>query len=125
MGWIAWPEGTIADARSWRNINFKSYNDGISSLEGKSNKTGIRYKLESNSLDWNGLYIQCQTRLNDYEIAALRDKICYCRIIRKFVRSKYKYSLQLVLEGRPPIKINKEGGVKNYIGYGDILSIYY
>lgn len=43
------------------------------------------------------------------------------RIKRKFVRGKYKYILQLVLEGVPPIKISKTTGeIKNNIGYGKV-----
>lgn len=101
-------------------VHFKKYNDGINSLEGKSNKTGIRYILSENKLIWNGLSIKCQTKLNDYEITALRDDIKYCRIVRKFIRGKYKYSIQLILEGTPPIKVTKDGEVKNDIGYGDL-----
>lgn len=101
-------------------LHFKKYNEDLNSLEGKSNKTGIRYKLEDNLLEWNGLFIRVQSKLNNYEISALRNKICYCRITRKFIRGKYKYSLQLVLEGVPPTKYNPNTGeVKNGIGYGD------
>lgn len=102
-------------------VHFKSYNDGINSLEGKSNSTGIRYKLDLNSLEWNGLKIPCQSNLNEYEETALGDKICYCRIVRKFIRGDYKYSLQLILDGIPPIKVNKETGeIKIDIGLGDV-----
>lgn len=102
-------------------LHFKSYNDGLSSLEGKWNKSGIVYKIESNTLQWNKLKINVQSNFNDYEISALRDKICFCRIVRKFVRGKYKYTLQLVLNGIPPIKINKNTGeIKNDIGTGSI-----
>ena len=100
--------------------HFKNYNDGLNSLEGKSNKVGIRYSLKDNKLNWNGLSINVQSKLNEYEISALRDEIKYCRIVRKFVRGKYKYSLQLVLDGIPPIKVNKDGEIKNDIGYGDV-----
>ena len=101
-------------------VHFKKFSEGLNSLEGKSNKTGIVYKIEDNKLVWNGLKIKVQSKLNDYEINSLRNKICYCRITRKFVRDKYKYNLQLVLEGVPPIKVNKETGeIKNDIGYGD------
>lgn len=100
-------------------IHFKKYSEGLNSLEGKSNSTGIVYKIDKNILIWNGLNIQVQNKFNDYEINSLRNKICYCRINRKFVRDKYKYGLQLVLEGIPPIKINKSTGeLKNDIGYG-------
>lgn len=101
-------------------VHFKKYNDGLNSLEGKSNKAGIRYSLKDNKLNWNGLSINVQSKLNNYEISALRDEVKYCRIVRKFVRGKYKYSLQLVLDGVPPIKVNKDGEVRNDIGYGEV-----
>ena len=100
-------------------VHFKKY-DELNSLEGKSNNTGIRYDIEGNSFLWNGLKIPTLLDIdNDYEVNSLRNKICYCRIKRKFIRGKYKYILQLVLEGIPPIKINKTTGeIKNDIGYG-------
>jgi len=102
-------------------VHFKKY-DTLNSLEGKSNGTGIRYDIENNSLLWNGLKIPVALDINNqYEVSALRSRICYCRIKRKFVRGKYKYILQLVLEGIPPIKINKTTGeIKNDIGYGKV-----
>lgn len=101
-------------------IHFKRYLDGLNSLEGKSNSTGIRYKIDKNILEWNELKINVQFKFNNYEINALRNKICYCRITRKFIKNKYKYILQLVLEGIPPLKINKDGEIKNDIGYGTV-----
>jgi hypothetical protein len=99
-------------------VHFKSYYQGLNSVEGKSNKTGIRYDIKNNLLLWNGLKISVQLDINNlYEINALKNKICYCRIKRKFIRGKYKYILQLVLEGIPPIKVNKSTGeIKNDIG---------
>lgn len=102
-------------------VHFKKYNNGINSFEGKSNKTGIVYKIENNTLKWNGLDIKIQSKLNNYEVSALRDEIKYCRVVRKFVREKYKYSLQLILDGIPPIKIDIESGeIKNDISIGDV-----
>ena len=101
-------------------LHFKKFSQGLNSLEGKTNDTGIRYKLDTHTLEWNGLIIKVQKKLNDFEITALRDKIKFCRIIRKFVRGKFKYYLQLVLEGIPVLKIDKKTGkVKNDIGVGD------
>ena len=103
-----------------KKVKFKTFNNGLNSLEGKNNKTGIKSNLESNSLEWNGLKVNVQSKLNDYETNALRDKTCYCRIVRRFIRGRYKYTLQLVLEGIPPQKINKNTGEINSIGVGDV-----
>ena len=96
-------------------VYFKKH-DEMNSLEGKSNKTGIRFKDET--LIWNGLEIPVIIKKNDiYAKVALENKIKYCRIVRKFIRGKYKYYIQLVLDGIPPMKINHETGeIKNSIG---------
>lgn len=101
-------------------VHFKSYSNGLNSLEGKSNETGIKYKLKTNILEWNNLSIPVDLDINNpYGMTALENKICYCRVKRKFVRGRYKYILQLVLEGVPPLKINKlTGQIKNGIGTG-------
>lgn len=107
--------------RKGEKLHFKRYGI-LNSLEGKSNGTGIRYDTENNLLLWNELEIPTMLNIsNQYEIDALRSRICFCRIKRKFVRGKYKYILQIVLEGIPPIKINKETGeIKNNIRYGTL-----
>ena len=100
-------------------VNFKRYGE-INSVEGKSNKTGIKFK--ENTLVWNGLEIPVVIKKNDvYAQMALINKIKYCRIIRKFIRDKYKYYVQLILDGIPPMKINNETGeIKNGIGNGRV-----
>lgn len=99
-------------------VHFKKYGD-LDSLEGKSNKTGIRFK--DNTLLWNGLKVPVKIDYkNPYEYQAMQDEICYCRIKRKFVRGKYKYYFQLILKGVPPMKINKEGEIKRELGSGAV-----
>lgn len=92
----------------------------LNSLEGKSNKTGIRFK--NDMILWNGLKIPVVINYgNYYENQALKSEITYCRIIRKFVRTKYKYYVQIVFKGTPPVKVDTEiGEVKHYIGEGDV-----
>ena len=36
-------------------LHFKKFSQGLNSLEGKTNDTGIRYKLNTHTLEWNGL----------------------------------------------------------------------
>ena len=99
-------------------VYFKRYGE-MNSVEGKSNRAGIRFK--DNQLLWNGLNILVIIKRNDiYAQMALDNKIKYCRIVRKLIRGKYKYYIQLILDGIPPIKINKETGeIKNSIGCGN------
>lgn len=99
-------------------VHFKRYGE-INSLEGKNNKTGIRFK--DNQLLWNGLKIGVKiNKRNSYEVQALQDKICYCRIKRRYVRGKFNYALQIVFKGSPPLKINKVGEIKRTIGVGTV-----
>lgn len=100
-------------------VHFKKYGE-MNSVEGKSNKQGIRFI--DDKLVWNKLEMPVIVKKNDYYVEmALKNKIKYCRVVRKFIRGKYKYYIQLVLDGIPPIKINKETGeIKNSIGIGNI-----
>ena len=45
-----------------------------------------------------------------YEKDALSRRVCYCRIIRKAYPEGWRYFLQLVLEGPPPVKVKPETG---------------
>ena len=107
-----------------KKVYFKRY-DEVNSVEGKSNKTGIRFR--ENKLEWSKLSIPVIIKKNDeYAHMALENKIKYCRILRKFIRGKYKYYIQLILDGTPPIKINKETGeIKNTIGKGKRKRVLY
>lgn len=71
---------------------------------------------------WNGLKIPVIINYdNQYEYQTLESDIVYCRIIRKYIRNKYKYYVQIVFKGNPPAKVNKETGkIKHSIGQGDV-----
>ena len=81
-------------------IHFRKY-DEFESMEGKKNTSGMRFK--DGRLYWRGQVIQPQIR-TDYDRKALKSRVKYCRIQRKPVGTKYHYYLQLVLEGKPPVK---------------------
>ena len=102
-----------------KKVHFKKHSE-LNSLEGKSNKGGIRFR--ENKLEWNKLSIPVIIEKNDeYAHMALENKIKYCRVLRKFIRGRYQYYVQLILDGTPPIKINKETGeIKNTIGEGRV-----
>ena len=113
--WSAFEDLLFGDGKI---VHFKKYGE-LDSLEGKSNKTGIRFK--DGFLIWNGLKIPVKIDYNNpYEYQALKDEICYCRIKRRFIKGKYKYYLQIVFKGVPSMKINKDGEVKRHIGNGTV-----
>lgn len=102
-----------------KKVYYKKYGE-FNSLEGKSNTTGIRFK--DDMITWNGLKIPVVIDYdNYYEYEAMQSKICYNRIVRKYVRNKYKYYVQIVFKGNPPVKIDTDTGeMKHDIGKGDI-----
>ena len=102
-----------------KKVYYKKYGE-FNSLEGKSNKTGIR--IINDTLVWNGLKIPVLIDYNNYyEYQAMQCDICYNRIIRKYVRNKYRFYVQVVFKGNPPVKVNTETGeIKHCIGNGDV-----
>ena len=95
---------------------FGEYN----TIENKWNKSGMKYS--DGFIIWSRLKIPVIIKQNDiYAQTAIQDNIKYCRIVRKLIRGKYKYYVQLILEGIPPIKINKQTGeIKNPIGNDNV-----
>jgi len=99
-------------------VHYKKY-DSLNSLEGKSNKTGI--KFNDNKIVWKGLEIPVKINYNKYyEYQSLQNPIAYCRILRKFIKNKYKFYVQIVFKGVPPVKQTNDGEIKRYIGEGDV-----
>ena len=100
-------------------IKYKSYGE-LNSIEGKSNKQGIRFR--DNNILYNGMKIPVIIKKDDiYAHMSLQNTIKYCRIKREIIKGKYHYYVQLILEGIPPIKIHKDTGeIKHYINNGEI-----
>lgn len=102
-----------------KKVYYKKYGT-LDSLEGKSNGSGIRFK--DDMIFWNGLEIPVIIDYNNYyEYQAMQCKICYNRIVRKFIKNKYKYYVQIVFKGNPSVKVDNETGeIKHRIGDGDV-----
>ena len=92
---------------------FKSFKRGLHSIEGKTNKTGLKFKPEQKVLNWCGHdYRVLIDPKDDYIQRALKDnersdqyrKIKYCRLVRRRIRSADRFFLQVVLEGTAPVK---------------------
>ena len=92
---------------------FKSVHRGLRSIEGKSNKTGLKFNIEKSILSWcqHDYHVPVDLR-DDYVRRALLKEdgsqeyktIKYCRLVRKSIKGKNRFYLQVVLEGCAPVK---------------------
>jgi putative transposase len=72
----------------------------VDSLEGKSNRTGIRFRDEQ--VFWQGLTLRCQIDHEDPVIAhGLASRIKFVRLIRRKLNGQVYYWAQLICEGLP------------------------
>lgn len=99
-----------------KKLHFKKYID-LFSIEGTSNKQGIR--LRGNKLCFADHKIQLQipsrkhVKERKYYTEAIHHRVKYSRIVRRPIGSRFHYFLQVVLEGKPPIKENHILGTGN------------
>lgn len=107
QAWDSMKSVLFGKGKRW---HYKKYGQ-LNSLEGKSNDSGIRYR--DRVLHWLGLRIPIMVRNHDaYAQEALSiNRVKYCRIVRKVIRGHYRFFVQLVMEGYPPQKIDKETGM--------------
>lgn len=90
--------------RQAKRVRFKGKKQ-FKSVEGKTNKTGIRYIEETGHVEWKGLRLKCIIDVNDeVVIHGLSHRVKYCRIIKRIFNGKVRFFVQLVLEGKPFIK---------------------
>lgn len=90
---------------------FKGRNQ-MDSVEGKSNASGIRWREPF--VEWLGLRLKTIVDWNDPVIAhGLAARVKYARIVRRKIKGRNRFYVQLVCEGKPFQK------PKNYLGEGD------
>lgn len=123
-----------------KKCHFKKYGT-LTSVEGKSNKSGILLRkkkftkiklskkdkqnpkkkqkkiketVEKYCLMWNGLQIPVKYRKDDLFIQECLELYTpqYCRIVKKVVKGKDKFYLQLIIEGVAPPKRRKDGSFR-------------
>ena len=102
-----------------KGIHYKRFDD-FNTFESNDNKTGIKYR--NGYIVWNKLELKTFVRQNDvYAQESLLNEVKYCRLKREIVRGKYKFYTQLVFEGIPPIKYDKETGeIRGRCSSGDV-----
>jgi len=84
-----------------KRVRFKSENQ-LKSVEGSTNKTGIRYISKTGHILWKGLELKCIIDVNDKVVVhGLSHRVKYCRIIKRIFNGKARFFAQLALEGDP------------------------
>jgi len=91
---------------------FKGKNQ-MDSVEGKSNASGIRWREPC--VEWLGLKLETIVAQDDPVIAhGLAASVKYARIVRRKLKGRNRFYVQLVCEGKPYQK------PKNQLGEGDV-----
>jgi len=98
-----------------KRVRFKGFSQ-LKSVEGKTNKTGIRYISKTGHVLWKGLKLKCVIDVNDEVVThGLSHPVKYCRIIKRVFNGKTRFFVQLVLEGKPLVK-DKNKPADNIVG---------
>ena len=105
-------------------VHFKRLNH-FTSMECKTNKFGILFKNEN--IKWKGLCIPVRVKEKDsYAKQCIQNnRVKYCRIKRRWHKHEWRYYVDLVMEGFPPMKERKigEGRVGIDIGTSTIAAV--
>ncbi len=88
---------------------FKRFGE-LHSVEGKTNKAGIRFR--DGAVEWSGLRLACLLAPDDrWQAEALLRDTKYCRLIRRSIRGRVRWFVQLIQEGDAPVKYPARCGV--------------
>ena len=101
--------------RSSGKPRFKTKRQGLSSVEGKSNAAGIRWRTDR--VEWAGLVLAPRFDRKDkhgVQSLALRCRVKCVRLVRRSVRGRTRWFAQLVCSGIPKWK------EKNPVGEGTV-----
>lgn len=105
-------------------VRFKGKHQ-LKSVEGKSNKTGIRYNENTGCVEWNGRSLTCQIDSDDNVVVhGLSCPVKYCRIVKRIFNGTSRFCVQLVLEGKSYQKFEAPDNVVGLdIGPSTIASV--
>ncbi len=91
----------------------------LDSLEGKSNATGIRWR--DGAVAWLGLTLPALIDAQDPVVRhGLSCPVKYVRLVRRKVHGEDRFWAQLVLEGKPYRKLNRDGSPQYPLGTGTV-----
>lgn len=91
-----------------KKVKFKEPGEFFSVRE-KGSVTGFRYFKDRNSMSWLGLNMPVGIKSNDeYATRCFQNELKYCRLLKKVIRGKNRYFVQMTFKGIPPQKHDRE-----------------
>ena len=101
-----------------KKLHFKKFGN-LLSIEGKTNNSDIR--LVNNKFQYGREFpVELRIKKQDLFIYEVLDyleqgkaKISFCRLVKKYVKGKEKYYLQLIIKGEMPPKRNFDGSFRH------------
>jgi putative transposase len=106
-----------------KKVRFKLYGQ-FASLEGKTNKQGIRWT--GNGVEWSGLKLQGIINNDPVILHGLNSKVKYVRLVRRILNQKTYWFAQLVCEGMPyqkPTNVVNNGTVGIDLGVSTVAIV--
>lgn len=105
-------------------VHFKRRGD-IQSLRGYSvagKSGGVEIIFRGSYIEWKGLKLPLKLdKDNAYEQEMLQKRMKYCRIVKKAGKHKTRWYVQLMLEGKPTLKCDKDTGeLRHPVGNGAV-----
>ncbi len=107
-----------------KTVHFKRRGD-IQSLRGYSvagKSGGVEIIFRGSYIAWKGLKLPLKLDKNNaYEQEMLQKRVKYCRIVKKEGKHKPHWYVQLMLEGKPVLKCDKDTGeLRHPVGNGAV-----
>ena len=102
---------------SGKKLHFKKFGE-LLSIEGKSNKTDIRFKdgkFQYMKFEPVDIKIKKSDLFNQEVLEYINQgkaTISFCRLVKKYVKGKEKFYLQLIIKGEMPPKRNSDGSYR-------------
>ncbi len=119
--WVAFEDLLFG---SGRKVSFKKKDD-VNTISNCANTSGLVYR--DGYVVWKKHYkdyLKIKVKFdkdNAYEEEMLSHRVKYCRIVRKWIKNKYQFYVQIVLECQPAIKVDSETGeIKHPLGKGRV-----
>ena len=112
--------------RKGKQVHFRKWTDALS-IEGKSNKQGIRYKNGRLYFAGRVFCLQAPDRKDNqrwYYERAMENRICFVRIKRRSFGSGWQYYAELIFDGVSPKRIrSRTGSVGIDIGTSTVAAV--